>query len=148
MSLQSFPRFLELPKELQIQIWTFAMKTAKAGVRIGDRISFLESRSTYYHRPIMEAPYSGRRVYVYNLCTFSMRPVFAVNNPCQLFRMLFLEYGHKEVKGIEILESTWLCTPAKRADLKVRRKEALDILKECMEQICHSMRVDEYKARW
>lgn len=124
------------------------MKTAKAGVRIGDCISFLESWSTYYHRPIMEAPYSGRRVYVYNLCAFSMRPVFAVMNPCRLFRMLFLEYGHKEVKGIEILESTWLCTPAKGANLEVRRKEALDILEECMEQICHSMRVDEYKARW
>lgn len=60
MSLQSFPRFLELAKGLQIQ--TLAMNTADRAVDVDDLNSLLWGAQ--WHYPIVECPYSLRHIYI------------------------------------------------------------------------------------
>ena len=142
MSLQSFfTRFPELPKELQIEIWRFAVKNAaeQATVRNIDQYYF-DLRGVV---PLLEGPYSLQRIFAERTTIQRMRSFASIINSCRSFRVLSLEYWHEEVKSVPIAASIGV---DREFYEKWRKRNVLRVLQEYIEQVRHAMRVDELRA--
>ena len=159
MSLRSFPRFLELPKELQIQIWSFAAVNAETGIYT---LADYWSPDEHGH-PILEGPYSGRRFPIYRESFLSgpasgyrrsyvchvrpilrLRPIFRIMNHCRFFRLLGLAYWHRQLQSFM---KRWCSTAERRLGLRKKVTDMLGVLEECIEQINHGIRADAVRAR-
>lgn len=69
MPCQAFPRFLEFPGELQIQIWKEAIEAAQADAQAGSldiyNISDCAEDSPEMRHPVLQAPYTLRQLGTY-----------------------------------------------------------------------------------
>ena len=138
MSPQSFPRFLELPTELKILIWQFAMRSADAVSEARGLIGNSFADDT--HRPVLEGPHSGNIVHVYLLS--EMRPFLRIMNSCRIFRVLCLDYWRGEAKKFWERWSPALLEGGPRR----RGRIVLEVLEECIEQMRRPMVTDAQKA--
>lgn len=131
MSLQSFPGFLELPKELQIQIWHFAFEAADSQAWVGNFGNYTDEAKVahlriYYKAKladcgvlVLSAPYSFKHLYSNRTLASDLRPFRGLMNVCRFFRLMGLEYWHAQVKG-------W--TPGPPSFVKQLRKVYLESL--------------------
>lgn len=99
--MQPFPRFLELPKELQIQILRDAIETADKQKRAG-LFTMFYSGGLLTSCLILEGPYSLRPFWADDRDAFRMEPFLSIIKFCRFFRLLGLEYWHKQVEGLVI----------------------------------------------
>lgn len=92
MSLQSFSRFLELPKELQIQIWREAIEEEYMASELGRVSNYrytMREGENYLH---LESPHSGQRIYPNSVWHVYWRNFFGVMGTNCFFRLVGLEY--------------------------------------------------------
>lgn len=111
MSLQSFPRFLESPKELQIQIWHFAFEAADSQAWVGNLRNYTDEAKVAHLRIfykakladcgvlVLSTPYSFKHLYSNRTLASDLRPFRGLMNVCRFFRLMGLEYWHAQVKG-------------------------------------------------
>lgn len=135
MSLQSFPRFLELPKKLQIQIWKEAIPKTDFELEMRKCTNYTMHEDQGY--PLLQGPYSLKRIY-YGACgrwawpADSWRNFFWIMNSCRFFRLLSLKYWHQLLR-----DETWIpvSCPASGVDYWERiKREALNVLEELIER--------------
>lgn len=138
MSLQSFPRFPVLPKELQIEIWRFAVKNA-------DEQANVHNIGQYYFDllgivPLLEGPFSLQRIYAELTTSVRMRPFLSIMNAYRSFKVLSLEYWHEHVKNVPVAASIGVDPEFYE---KWRKRNVLRVLPAYIERVRHAIRVDE-----
>lgn len=124
---QNFPRFLELPNELQIQIFQQAILSCPGEQELG-RYSFvfLEPTSLGRSAHLLTSPYHKKIIYGHKFVAEERAGLYSLMRACRLSRQIVLEWWLEKVERSH--------TPYSKEKIAVRAA-MLDVLDDLLREM-------------